>query len=66
MAEPDRLFQYNEDIVRNIFRKKEEFHRDRALLPIEEKIKILVKLQKISLTIRPKQGEEDTRTVWKL
>jgi hypothetical protein len=65
-ADPDRYIHYNRETVRNIFRKKEEYHLARARLPIEEKVKILVELQKMSLMIRPKQGETDTRLVWQI
>lgn len=65
-ARPDTTIRYNNEIVRNIFRQKEEYHRLQARLPIEEKMKILVELQKISLTIRPKQSDDDKRTVWKI
>ena len=64
--ESNDFLQYNKELVRNIFRQKEEFHRVRAQLPIEEKIKILIELQEIALTIRPKKNEEDNRMVWKL
>jgi len=60
------LFQYNTDIVKQIFKNKENFHRQQARLPIEEKIKILVELQKISLTLQPNRGSGDTRVVWQL
>lgn len=56
--------QYHKEFVQKIFRQKEQFHRDRARLPIEEKLRILVELQKIALTIRPKQGDGDRRFVW--
>lgn len=62
---PDYI-QYHRELVSEIFRKKAEFHRQQARLPIEEKIKILIELQKIALTIRPKQGEDDLRRVWEL
>ncbi len=62
----DDLYQYNTDIVTQIFNNKENFHRQQARLPIEEKIKILVELQKISLTLRPHRGSGDTRVVWQL
>jgi hypothetical protein len=66
VANPERFIQYNKNIVQDIFRKKEEYHLDQARLPIEEKVKILVELQKISLTIRPKQDETDKRLVWQI
>ena len=62
----DHIFQYNKDMVKNIFEKKKSFHSQQARLPIEEKIKILVKLQKIALTIRPPGAKNDRRMVWKL
>jgi hypothetical protein len=33
---------------------------------IEEKVKILIELQKMALMVRPKQNEGDTRLVWQL
>ena len=66
VANPERFIQYNKNIVQDIFRKKEEYHLDQARLPIEEKVKILVELQKISLTIRPKKNETDKRLVWQI
>jgi hypothetical protein len=65
-VDPERFIQYNKNIVQDIFRKKEEYHLAQARLPIEEKIKILIELQKMSLTIRPKQNESDKRLVWKI
>jgi hypothetical protein len=64
-VDPDKIIQYNKDLVQKIFEQKEKLHLDRARLPIEEKIKILIELQKMSLTIRPKQDESDRRVVWK-
>jgi hypothetical protein len=64
--DPERFIQYNQDLVQDIFRKKEEYHHAQARLPIEEKVKILIELQKISLTIRPKQNEADKRLVWQI
>ncbi|MDD5672838.1 MAG: hypothetical protein PHC61_01625 [Chitinivibrionales bacterium] len=65
-ADPERFIQYNKNIVQKIFRKKVEYHLDQARLPIEEKVKILIELQKIALTIRPKQNENDKRLVWQI
>ncbi|RPI75267.1 MAG: hypothetical protein EHM45_15345 [Desulfobacteraceae bacterium] len=56
----------NEDIVGAIFRQKEEFHRRQARLPIEEKIRILIELQKIAITIRPGQQPNERRQVWRI
>jgi hypothetical protein len=63
---PDSYIQYNKELVHKIFRQKETFHHAQARLPIEEKVRILVELQKIALTIRPKHGENDTRVVWQI
>jgi hypothetical protein len=65
-ANPESFIQYNKNIVKNIFRNKEQYHLEQARLPIEEKIKILIELQKISLTVRPKQNETDKRFVWQI
>jgi hypothetical protein len=65
-VDPERFIQYNKNIVQDIFRKKEEYHLAQARLPIEEKIKILIELQKMSLAIRPKQNEADKRLVWQI
>lgn len=66
VADPEMPIQYNKNIVQDIFRKKEEYHLAQARLPIEEKVKILIELQKMSLTIRPKQNETDKRLVWQI
>jgi hypothetical protein len=63
---PESFIQYNNDIVKEIFRKKKEYHLAQARLSIEEKVKILIELQKMSLTIRPKQGEKDKGLVWQI
>lgn len=60
------VYQYNTNLVKRIFKNKEKFHRQQARLPIEEKIKILIELQKIALTLRPNRGKSDRRVVWEL
>ena len=62
----EEMYQYHADIVKRIFKNKEQFHRQQARLPIEEKIQILIELQKISLTLHPKRGPNDPRVVWQL
>lgn len=37
---------------RQLFKKKKEFHREQAKLPFEEKIEILLNLQKIVNSIK--------------
>jgi hypothetical protein len=55
-----------EDSARTIFTKKEAFHRSQARLPVEEKIRILVELQKIALSAQPRKQQADKRMVWRL
>lgn len=66
VAKSDNYIQYNKDIVRNIFKQKEEYHLAQARLPIEEKMRILVELQKMALTIRPNQGKDDRCVGWQI
>lgn len=63
---PCKIFKYNEDLTKKIYSAKESRHREMAILPIEEKIRILVELQKIALTIRPVKDTEDHRMVWEI
>jgi hypothetical protein len=50
--------------VQKIFESKKEFHKSRAKLPIEEKIKILIELQKIGKIANP--GRTKDKRVWKI
>jgi hypothetical protein len=54
------------ETVAEIFKNKKARHQQQARLPIEEKVRILVELQKIALTIRPRKTEGDQRRVWQL
>jgi hypothetical protein len=49
--------------IENIFQGKRRFHQLQANLPIEEKIRILIKLQKISLDI---SEISKTKRVWNI
>ena len=49
-----------------IFESKDDFHKEQAKLPIEEKIKILVELQKIVLNAQKNIYTDEIRRVWKL
>ncbi len=51
-----------ETLRKKLFRDKESFHKSQAQLPFEEKIKLLVELQKIASEIRPSEN----RIVWKV
>ena len=46
-----------------VFKPKKEFHKAQAQLPIEEKVKILVELQKIGKAANPKMKD---KKVWKI
>jgi len=50
--------------VQNIFDSKKEFHRSRAKLPIEEKIKILIELQRIGKIANPENTKD--KRVWRI
>jgi hypothetical protein len=57
----------NSEFIAKIFERKKEFHRSQAQLPIEEKMKILIELQKIAVTIRPEQQKNGQRIqVWQI
>ena len=45
-----------------LFQGKEQFHKSQAKLPFEEKITLLVELQKIASEIRPSEN----RIVWRI
>lgn len=42
---------------KELFEKKEEFHKEQARLPFEEKIKILIRMKKIANSIRPSRKD---------
>jgi hypothetical protein len=50
----------------DIFKSKKRFHKARAKLPIEEKIKILVELQKIVLKTQKRSSNDESRRVWEI
>ncbi|MBN2532729.1 MAG: hypothetical protein JXB88_07560 [Spirochaetales bacterium] len=56
----------DEDLINQLFKKKKEFHHKQAALSIEEKIKILVKLQEIYITLQTQRGIKTDKIVWKL
>ena len=47
-----------------IFESKKEYHKIKAGLPIEEKIKILTELQKIAIEANPEKTKG--KRVWKI
>ncbi|MFZ1320715.1 MAG: hypothetical protein WAT71_04090 [Ignavibacteria bacterium] len=50
--------------IENIFKSKKDYHKDKSKLPIEEKIKILVKLQKMAIKANPVKNSN--KQVWKI
>ena len=53
--------------IEDIFKAKERFHKDRAKLPFEDKIRILVQLQQIAEEVSiHKKGKKHLLPVWKL
>ena len=49
-----------------IFESKDDFHKEQAKLPIEEKIEILIELQKIVLNSQKDNHTDELRRVWRL
>ena len=51
-------------ITEQIFERKKKFHHSQAKLPIEQKIRILVELQKIALNIAGKTKYGKSKRIW--
>jgi len=53
-----RIFMGEDKLIsrEKLFESKANFHREQARLPFEEKIKILVRLQKIASGVKGKEG----------
>ena len=56
---PDKIITRDE-----LFRRKEKFHKEQALLPFEEKIKILVQLQKLANEF--KKSSRQKKWIWRI
>ena len=54
------------EYVKEIFVSKKQFHREQAKLPIEEKIRILIELQKMAVKTRKQDSKDKLRHVWKI
>ncbi len=52
--------------MEDIFSEKRLFHRERARLPFEEKIEILVQLQQLANDIPRNFKSKEVRRVWKV
>ncbi len=67
MKHPKQEFiQYHKTVVEDLFRNKNKFHAQQALLPIEDKIKILISLQKVVITIIRQRNPDDPRQPWNI
>jgi len=63
---PNKVKESASDYAAKIFKAKKDFHKEQAKLPIEEKIKILIELQKIVLKTQKQKPGEGLRQVWKI
>lgn len=52
------------ELAEKIFKSKKEFHNRKASLPVEEKIKVLIELQKIAIEANP--DKSNGKRVWKI
>ncbi len=60
------IYANRKEEIQKLFKAKEHFHRERGKLPIEEKIKILVELQKMAIDIPTASKEKRFKRVWKI
>jgi len=62
--------KFDEDtkkIMKTIFASKEKFHKERRKLPFEEKIRIVVQLQKLANEItKQKKHKRTSFPVWEI
>lgn len=49
-----------------VFEAKNQYHKNQAKLSIEEKIKILIELQKIVINIQNNPNNDKSKFVWKI
>jgi hypothetical protein len=52
------------ELTEKIFDSQKEFHTEKAKLPVEEKIRILIELQKIAIEANPDKAKG--KRVWKI
>jgi len=52
------------ELAEKIIESKKEFHKRKAGLPVEDKIKILIELQKIVIEANP--DKSNGKRVWKI
>ncbi|MBN2244643.1 MAG: hypothetical protein JW755_02240 [Candidatus Aminicenantes bacterium] len=54
------------EYAKEIFISKNHFHKAQAKLPIEEKIRILIELQKLVMKTQKQDSKDELRFVWKI
>jgi len=54
------------EIIQKLFNQKKQFHHNRAKLPIEEKIRILVELQKMAIDIPTPSRKARYKKIWEI
>ena len=64
MSKPVLVKESAAEYASEIFGAKREFRKDLSRLPIEEKIEILIELQKIVTSTRKKSPDDPLRRVW--
>jgi len=52
--------------IKDLFKVKESFHRELAKISFEEKIKILIRLQKITDDIQTSSKKKWRKRIWKI
>lgn len=52
------------ELAEKIFESKKEFHKRKASLPVEDKIKYLIEMQKIAIETNPEKSKG--KRVWKI
>ena len=60
------IYANRKEEIQKLFKAKEQFHRERSRLPVEEKIKILVELQKMAIDIPTASKEKRFKRVWQI
>jgi len=58
--------KHHNAFVDRVFEGKKEYHRNAAKLPIEEKVRILVELQKIAAAIKNNDTIKKKRIIWQI
>ena len=63
---PTKIKESAADYAAKIYKAKKDFQKEQAKLSIEEKITILMELQKIVLKTQKQERGETIRQIWKI